>query len=141
MQRTILFSDIEGSTNLWERHEAPMSIALQYHDQAVRNVLEAHGAVWWKGTGDGVVAAFETSRPAVEAAVDIQRALSARSFAEIGALRARVGLHVGEVSERDGDLFGQTMNRAARLMGAAHGGQIVASHTVEIGAPDDGVQV
>ena len=125
VRRTVLFTDIEGSTRLWEQHPQAMRDALAIHDEALVAALEGAGASWWKGTGDGFVAVFDSAAQAAAAALTSQQALEALGTEP--ALRIRAGMHSGEVIERSGDYFGQTMNRAARIMSTAHGGQTIAS--------------
>ena len=127
--RTFLFTDLEGSTRRWNDHEQEMAAALARHDDILRIVVEEHTGQILKHTGDGVVAVFADTLAAVEAAIAAQRALRADpDGAEL--LRTRMGLHVGPCRERGGDFFGPTLNRAARIMGVAHGGQVLASSSV-----------
>ncbi len=113
---TFLFTDIEGSTGRWEADSAEMRDALAAHDAILRSAIEDHGGWLFKHTGDGVIAAFSSARRAVDAAIEAQRALQ---------LPVRMGLATGEAELRDGDYFGPTLNRAARVEAAGHGGQIV----------------
>ena len=113
---TFLFTDIEGSTRRWEADADGMRKALAAHDEALRTAIEAHGGWLFKHTGDGVCAAFASPRSAVDAAVAAQRALE---------LPVRMGLATGEAELRDGDYFGAVLNRAARVMAAGHGEQIL----------------
>lgn len=124
---TFLFTDIEGSTPLWDAHPDAMRTALPRHDEIVRGAIEDAGGVVFATGGDGFAAAFDGAGSAIEAAVAAQHALSCEPWPEDVALTVRVGLHTGEADERDGDYFGPTVNRAARLMGAANGGQVVVS--------------
>jgi predicted ATPase/class 3 adenylate cyclase len=124
---TFLFSDIEGSTRLWEEHPDAMRPALARHDEIVREAIESGGGCLVKMTGDGVHAAFATADAAVRAAVDAQLGLLRESWSETGPLRVRMGLHTGSAEVRDGDYYSSAVNRAARLMSVAHGGQIVVS--------------
>jgi predicted ATPase/class 3 adenylate cyclase len=123
----LLFTDIEGSTSLWERDSAQMSRALLAHDALVRDAVESHGGTVVKMTGDGLCAAFAAASNAVAATVSLQLALGDPSRTEGIALHVRSGLHIGVVERRDGDCFGTPVNRAARIMRAAHGGQILLS--------------
>ncbi len=124
---TFLFTDIHGSTRLWDEHPDAMQIALARHDEIVRKAIDTfHGYLFSTG-GDGVAAAFGRAADAVASAVDAQRALQIEQWPEPVVLQVRMGVHTGEVQERDGDYFGQPVNRAARLMAAAHGGQILVS--------------
>jgi predicted ATPase len=113
---TFLFTDVEGSTGRWEADADAMRIALAAHDQVLRAAIEAHGGWLFKHTGDGVCAAFASPRSAVDAAVAAQRALE---------LPVRMGLATGEAELRGVDYFGAVLNRAARVMTAGHGGQIL----------------
>src|SRR5271155_5787170 len=113
---TFLFTDVEGSTRRWEADADGMRTALAAHDQVLRKAVAAHGGWLFKHTGDGVCAAFASPRSAVDAAVAAQRALE---------LPVRMGLATGEAELRDGDYFGAVLNRAARVMAAGHGGQIL----------------
>ncbi len=122
-----LFTDIEGSTRLWEERPEEMRAALAAHDAVVRNVIEAHGGYVFSTGGDGFAAAFHRAVDAVAAAQDAQVAIASSSAADL--LRVRMGVHSGETHERDGDYFGPAVNRAARLMAAAHGGQVLVSAT------------
>jgi predicted ATPase/class 3 adenylate cyclase len=124
---TFLFTDIEESTRLWDEHPEAMRAALARHDELLRSAIGAHGGYVFSAAGDGVAAAFQRSADAVAAAVDAQLALSAETWPEEAAVHVRMGLHTGEAEEREGNYFGAPLNRAARLMAAAHGGQIVMS--------------
>jgi class 3 adenylate cyclase len=128
---TFLFADLEGSTRLWEEYPEPMKAALSRHDDILRAAVEANGGHVVKSTGDGCLAAFTTAADALVAAVEAQRGLNAETWEVTGPLRVRMGVHTGEAETRDGDYYGPTLNRAARLTAAAHGGQIVVSHATE----------
>ncbi len=135
---TFLFTDLEGSTRLWEEHPEAMRDAMARHDAVLHQAVEAHEGYVVKTTGDGVHAAFSTAGHAVDAAIAGQLALGAEDWGAPGPLRVRMGLHTGVAEVRDGDYYGGVLNRAARLMAIAHGGQIVASlATVEL-LRDDG---
>lgn len=126
----VLFTDIEGSTALWEHHRAAMRGAVARHDEIVREEVSAAGGRVVKGMGDGFMVEFGSPERGLEAAVAIQTRLSADGFADVGGLAVRMGLHAGEADVRDGDLFGAVVNKAARLVAAASGGQIVLSQAV-----------
>jgi predicted ATPase len=113
---TFLFTDVEGSTRRWEADAEAMRKSLATHDEVLRTAIETHGGFMFKHTGDGVCAAFSSPRSAVDAAVAAQRGLE---------LPVRMGLATGEAELRDGDYFGAVLNRAARVMAAGHGGQIL----------------
>ena len=127
---TFLFTDIEGSTRLWEKDPARMSAALAGHDALARNAVEAHGGTVVKTTGDGMYAAFDDPVGALNATVALQRALADHATTNDGPLRVRCGLHAGVVEHRDNDFYGPTVNRAARIMSVAHGGQVLLSQAV-----------
>jgi predicted ATPase/class 3 adenylate cyclase len=125
---TFLFTDIEGSTKLWERNPNAMRGALAAHDRLLREIVERHNGVVFKTIGDACCSAFQRPGDAIRAAVEAQRALHAFNWPnEIGAVRVRMGIHSGECSERDGDYFGPAVNRVARLMSIAYGEQILVS--------------
>jgi predicted ATPase/class 3 adenylate cyclase len=128
---TFLFTDLEGSTRLWEEHPDEMREALARHDEILRNAIAAHDGAIVKTTGDGVHAAFTMADDAVAAAIDAQLRLGAEEWGETDALRVRMGIHTGPAELRDGDYYSSAVNRAARLMGIAHGGQVVVSHATE----------
>jgi predicted ATPase len=113
---TFLFTDVEGSTRRWEADAEGMRAALAAHDEVLRDAIQAHGGFLFKHTGDGVCAAFSSPKSAVDAAVAAQQKLE---------LAVRMGLATGEAELRDGDYFGAVLNRAARVMAAGHGGQIL----------------
>ncbi len=128
--QTILFTDIEGSTRLWEEHPEAMAPALARHDQILADAIgQADGRVL-KTTGDGFIAIFESASRAVVAAIRIQESLIAEQWGATGPIRVRVGVHAGETESRDGDYFGPAMNRTARIMAAGHGGQVLLSEAV-----------
>jgi predicted ATPase/class 3 adenylate cyclase len=127
---TFLFTDIEGSTRLWEEEPARMRPALACHDAVSRAAVESHHGLVVKSTGDGVHAAFENALDALAAAVDLQRAIADPAATNALPLLVRCGLHAGEVERRDNDFFGSPVNRAARIMNAAHGGQVLLSQAV-----------
>ena len=128
---TFLFTDIAGSTRLWQEHPQAMEEALRVHDEVVWSTVEQHDGRVFKHTGDGVAAVFESARRALEAAVELQHRLARSVHPVIGSLRVRMGIHSGEAQERDGDYFGLSVTRTARLMGAGHGGQILVSDVTE----------
>ncbi len=140
--RTFLFTDIEGSTRRWEQRPDAMDAALALHDAVVAEVVASHRGRIFKHTGDGFAAVFEDPLDAVLSAVDVQRRLADEDFDDVEGLRVRTGIHTGEAVARDGDWFGPALNRSARLMGVAAGGQILASDEVvrRLGtAPADGL--
>ena len=122
---TSLFTDIEGSTRLWEAEPERMSLAVAKHDTLLRRAVEAARGQVVKTTGDGVHAAFDDPLDAVNAALAMQLALADPAATNGVPLRIRCGIHVGAVERRDRDFFGSAVNRAARIMSAAHGGQVL----------------
>ncbi|HEY5768620.1 MAG TPA: adenylate/guanylate cyclase domain-containing protein [Terrimicrobium sp.] len=124
---TFLFTDIVGSTRLWEKFPAQMGAALARHDALIRAAVETHGGHVFKTVGDATHAAFQAPRDSLEAAIDAQQALASEDWNDIGSLAVRMGIHVGTAELRDGDYFGGTLNRASRIESAAHGGQILLS--------------
>ena len=133
---TFLFTDLEKSTRLWEEQPAAMSKALARHDSILRDAIAAHAGHLVKSTGDGVFAVFADASDAVDAAVAAQLALGAEDWTVPEPLRVRMGIHSGPAELRDGDYFGNAVNRAARLMSAAHGGQVVISQATEAVLPE-----
>lgn len=126
---TYLFTDIEGSTRLWDRHPEQMAVALEIHDELLREIIETNGGHIFSTAGDSFAAAFQTVSAAVTAALETQLGISQTAWPTPGALRVRMGLHTGEAIERGGDYFGTAVIKAARIMSAAHGGQTLASST------------
>jgi predicted ATPase/class 3 adenylate cyclase len=124
---TFLFTDIEGSTRMWERSPQAMQAALARHDEILRGAVEERGGYVFKTFGDAFCCAFPTAPDALEAALDAQRLLLKERGGESGPLRVRMALHMGAAEERDGDYFGPPVNRVARLLSAAHGGQVLLS--------------
>src|SRR6516225_7938474 len=120
---TFLFTDVEGSTRRWESDAQAMRTALAAHDKVLRTAIEAYDGFLFSHTGDGFVAAFASPVSAVNAAIDAQR--------ELG-LPVRMGLATGEAELRDGDYFGTVLNRAARVMAAGHGGQILLAESTAV---------
>lgn len=133
---TFVFTDIEGSTALWERQPVEMRTALARHDELLEGAIGAHGGYVFKKVGDAVCAAFSTAPAALLAAAEAQRALWAEEWA--GApLRVRMALHTGSAERRDGDYLGAPLNRVARLLSAGHGGQVLLSHPTQELVRDD----
>ena len=132
---TFLLTDIEGSSALWEGSPEPMAVALERHDELIAEVTARHGGrvLKAKGEGDSTLTVFRRASDGVEAAAELAPALAAQGWPGEIALRVRIAVHTGEAHERDGDYFGTTLNRAARLRTLAAGGEIVLSQaTTEI---------
>ena len=124
---TFLFTDIEGSTKMWERSPQAMQAALARHDELLRLAIEEHGGYVFKTIGDAFCCAFWTATDALDAALEVQRTLFDEEWQETGPLRVRIALHTGAAEEREGDYFGPPVNRVARLLSAGHGGQVLLS--------------
>ncbi|HXL87236.1 MAG TPA: adenylate/guanylate cyclase domain-containing protein, partial [Gemmatimonadaceae bacterium] len=127
---TLLFTDIEGSTRLWEQEGDKMSRALAEHDALSRAAVERNRGIVVKMTGDGMYAAFSDALDALNAALVLQQSLDDPTATNGILFQVRFGLHLGVVERRDADLFGSPVNRAARIMKAAHGGQVLLSQAV-----------
>jgi predicted ATPase/class 3 adenylate cyclase len=127
---TYLFTDIEGSTRLWETEPDKMRPALARHDAIVRTCVEGNQGTVVKMSGDGVHAVFADPLDAVRATLELQRTLAELEPTESVALQVRCGMHAGVDERRDNDFFGSGVNRAARIMSVAHGGQVLLSQAV-----------
>jgi predicted ATPase/class 3 adenylate cyclase len=121
---TFLFTDIAGSTRLWEQHPEAMERSVALHDHVVRSAIALHDGYVFSTAGDGFGAAFSDPLDALNAALAAQRAVDREAW-EIDGLRVRMGLYTGVAQERDGDYFGPAVNRAARIADAGHGGQVL----------------
>jgi len=125
-----LFTDIEGSTRLWEREPERMRPALARHDALAQAAVEGNHGIVVKMAGDGIHAAFDDPLDGLKATLALQQSLANPAATNGISLRVRCGLHVGAVERRDNDFFGGAVNRAARIMAAAHGGQVLLSQAV-----------
>jgi predicted ATPase/class 3 adenylate cyclase len=128
---TFFFTDIQGSTRLWERDARRMQAALARHDGILQSAIEVNGGHVFKTVGDAFCAAFPTAADALDAALSAQRALFSEGWYEGFVIKARMALHTGTVEERGGDYFGPSVNRVARLLSAGHGGQTLLSHATQ----------
>src|ERR671910_1077103 len=125
---TFLFTDIEGSTALWERDQVAMRLAVDRHLTLLRAATERSGGALFKVVGDAVQAAFPTAPDAVSAALDSQRKLCNELWpAGVGSVRVRMALHTAAATPQDGDYLAPGLNRLSRLLAAAHGGQVLVS--------------
>ncbi len=125
---TFLFTDIEGSTALWEQDQMTMSTAVDRHLSLLRTAIEANGGVLFKTAGDAVQAAFPTAPAAVAAALEAQRSLATATWSEFDhPLTVRMAVHTADAEPRNGDYLAPGLNRLARLLAAAHGGQVLLS--------------
>lgn len=125
---TFLFSDVAGSTPLWERQPHAMGLALQRHDEIIRRIVEANGGEVFKTVGDAFHVAFATPAPALVAAIEAQAALEIEDWGELGGIAVRMAIHTGTAELRGGDYFGPTVNRVARVLALAHPGQVLISN-------------
>jgi predicted ATPase/class 3 adenylate cyclase len=124
---TFLFADLESSTRLWEQFPQAMKPALERHDALLSAAVEGSNGRVVKTTGDGLTAVFNSALDGVAACLKAQRGLGNEPWGETGPLRVRMALHAGEAQPRGGDYYGPAVNRAARLMSVAHGGQVLLS--------------
>ena len=141
---TFLFTDLEGSTRLWEQHPVGMRAAVDRHLALLRDAVARHAGHVFRTVGDGLCAAFATAPEAVAAALEGQRALVAEDWGETGPLRVRMALHTGAVDVQGGDYVGTCLNRLGRLLAAGHGGQVLLSQaTADLvrGALPDGASL
>lgn len=129
---TFLFSDIEGSTKLWDSFPEQMQSALARHDLLMRKAIGGASGHVFKTIGDAFCAAFPTAHQALEAALAAQLALSSEKWPTETPIRVRIALHTGAAESRDDDYFGQPVNRVARLLATAHGGQTVLSQATYV---------
>jgi predicted ATPase len=125
-----LFTDIEGSTKKWEKYPEQMKTILSQHDAIIKENIEKYGGKVIKHTGDGVFAVFERGKP-LQGALEIQKQIAKTDWREIGELRIRIGLHAGYAEKKGDDYFGPVINRTARVMAAAWGGQIILTPEVK----------
>ena len=134
---TFLFTDIEGSTKLWQQDPDAMKIALTRHHALLQHAIEANGGYVFQIVGDGFYAAFQTASDAVAAALAAQCAIVGERWNDVGSIRVRMALHTGPVDVREGEYTsgeyasGLTLSRTARLLSAAHGGQILVSQRTQ----------
>jgi len=128
---TFLLTDIEGSTALWDLHPEPMARALVQHEEVIDEIVHANDGRLLKsrGEGDATLSVFAKATDAVAAAVALQRRLGDEEWPADLELPTRVAVHTGEAQLREGDYFGGTLNRAARIRGIAGGGEILLSHS------------
>ena len=134
---SFLFTDVEGSTRLWEADADAMAASLELHDAIMRRVVESNAGHVFSTAGDAFAVAFDSIDAAVRSATQIQlELLDARWPGP--SIKVRMGIHTGSAEERGGDYFGPVLNRAARIMSAGHGGQILLSSVAGAGFTLDG---
>ena len=126
---TFLFTDIEGSTRLWETFPQEMGAALARHDTLLREIVQDGGGYIFKTIGDAFCVAFDDATRAVLTASKAQQVLAIEPWSENTPLKVRMALHTGAVESRDNDYFGPPLNRIARLLSTAHGGQTLLSQS------------
>ena len=126
----ILFTDIEGSTARWDADAGAMRQYLARHDQVLTSSIVDNGGRVVKHMGDGFLARFNSGKDATAAAITAQIRLAELDFSAVGGIRIRAAVDAGPVEDRDGDLYGPPLNRCARVVAAAHGGQVLASENV-----------
>jgi class 3 adenylate cyclase len=126
---TLLMTDVEGSTPMWEAEPTAMARALADHDALVQEAVSGETGILIRsrGEGDSTFSVFVDAASAVRGALAVQLALSSRQWPTTTPIRVRAGIHTGEAQLRDGDYYGSVPNRCARLRGIAHGGQTVMS--------------
>src|SRR5512143_2306579 len=126
---TFLFTDVEGSTRLWEQAPTAMRESLTRHDVLVERCVTANEGrvVHPRGEGDSRFAVFGRATDAVAAARDLQQALFAEAWTTPRPVRVRIALHTGQAELRDNDYYGSDVNRCARLRAIASGGQTLMS--------------
>jgi class 3 adenylate cyclase len=130
---TFLFTDIEGSTQLWQKNRAGMETALARHHAILQAAIGNHGGYVFQIVGDAFCAAFATPAEAVLAALAAQHGLRDEAWGDVGPLRVRMALHTGAIQVQPADYTsgeyrsGITLSRAARLLSAAYGGQVILS--------------
>ncbi|MBX3285209.1 MAG: hypothetical protein KF703_07690 [Actinobacteria bacterium] len=134
---TLLFTDVVGSTALWDTDPDTMSASLQVHDEVVRAEVDAHDGHLFATGGDGFAIAFRSASTGVRAALAVQRRLEEAAWPG-SPLAVRMGLHTGTPEVRDDDYFGPDVNLAARVGAAAGGGQVLLTDATrdEAGADD-----
>ena len=134
---TFLFSDIEGSTRLLHVLGDRWPEALEQHRRLLREAFERHGGVEVGTEGDSFFVAFARARDGLAAAADGQRALARHAWPDGHPVRVRIGLHTGEAVVTETNYVGVDVHRAARVMAAGHGGQILVSQsTAHLAAHD-----
>ncbi len=128
---SFLFTDIEGSSRLWEENADTMAMALARHDTLLNDVFSGHGGHVFKMMGDSVCVAFSRDSAAVSAIIDAQRTILTEEWETAKPIRVRAAIHKGVAELRNGDYFGPTLNRTARILAAGHGGQTLLSRAAK----------
>jgi class 3 adenylate cyclase len=128
---TFLFTDIEGSTQLWESEPEMMKTQLAVHDRIVGDAIAMNHGVVFKTGGDSFCASFARPDNGLQAALEAQAAIRETVWETVRPIRVRMGIHTGTAQIRGNDYFGPTLNRAARIMSAGHGGQVLMSSSTQ----------
>jgi predicted ATPase/class 3 adenylate cyclase len=128
---TFLYTDLEGSTRLWEQHPQSMPAAMALHDNFLQTAVHKHGGRIFRHTGDGICAVFVNASAALAAALESQLNLQTGPWADPGPLRVRMALHTGEAARQGGDYSSPSLNRIGRLLDLAHGGQALLSQATQ----------
>lgn len=128
---TFLFTDIEGSTRLWENHPDTMRVALERHDALLHRIIRENSGTVFKNVGDAFCAVFPLAPDALAACLEGQLAIQAEEWVTPTPIKVRMGLHTGAVDQRDNDYFGAPLNRVARLLSLGHGGQVLLSNVTQ----------
>ena len=128
---TFLFTDIEGSTALWEAQPQEMRAALAQHDAILRRAIEDCGGQVFRTAGDAFFAAFDAAPSAIAAAARAQQELAAAHWPTASPVRARMAIHTGFAEVVNGDYVGASLNRIGRLITASHGGQTLLTQATE----------
>lgn len=128
---TFLFTDVVGSTKLWQEYPDAMPAVIAQHDDMLGGTVDDHGGIVFRTAGDAVYAAFRRPVDALRAAVSGQRSILSADWGPVGSLHVRMALHTGQADVREGIYVGHTLNRVARILSAVHGDQIVVSEAVQ----------
>ncbi len=128
---TFVFTDIEGSSQRWEKFPDAMALALARHDTILREAFDSRGGLVFKTIGDAFCVAFDTAQSAVNAVLEAQRLLRMETWDDVNGLRVRMAVHTGAAEFRDNDYFGQALNRVSRILSSGHGGQTLLSLAAE----------
>jgi len=128
---TFLYTDIEGSTRLWEHQPQAMHSALQRHDAILRQAIQANAGQVFRTVGDAFCAAFPAAPQAVAAAAEAQRLLLAEAWQLENPIRVRIALHTGAAEVQNGDYVGSSLNRIGRLLPVCYGGQTLLTQATE----------
>jgi predicted ATPase/class 3 adenylate cyclase len=126
---TFLFTDIEGSTALWERDRVAMAAAVERHFALLGEAVTAHDGILFKTIGDAAQAAFPAVPNAIGAAIAAQLALRREDWGDFGRMRVRMAIHAGEATPKDGDYLAPALNRLARVLATSYGEQILLTDT------------